>query len=210
MALATGTPLGNIDSQEDTYIEGAPYIYFQDYRANPLFNPDAQTYYYGLSGTSTYPAYNLGCVQNVSLTEGLTMNDIRCDTIGVKDTIQKRDYVEFQLEILSQLPITVLRHIMKLGSAPATGSGYETAGISRIDNSQKYMVYAPAVYNESAAGWLLFHLHKAKFVDAWTLNMRYGDSWQLTGLKIRAYADDTKPANQIFGVIKRIDLAALP
>lgn len=210
MALATGTPLGSITSQEETYIEGAPYIYFQDYRANPLFNPDAQNYYYGMSGTSTYPVYNLGCIENVSLTEGLTMNDIRCDTIGVKDTIQKRDYVDFVLEVKSQLPLTVLRHLLALGTAPATGSGYETAGIARIDNSQKYMVYAPAVYNQSAAGWLLVHLHKAKFVDAWTLNMRYGDAWQLTGIKIRGYADETKPANQIFGVIKRIDLAALP
>lgn len=210
MALPTGTPVGTIVSQEEVYIEGAPYIYFQDNRANPLFNPDAQTYYYGLSGTSTYPVYNLGCIQNVNLTEGVTMNDIRCDTIGVKDTIQKRDYVEFNLEILSQLPLSVIRHVMNLGSAPAVGTGYETQGIARIDNSQRYMVYAPAVYNQSAAGWLLFHLHRAKFVDAWTLNMRYGDSWQLTGVKIRAYADDSKPANQIFGVIKRVDLAALP
>lgn len=210
MSLATGTPVGNIVSQEDTFIEGAPYIYFQDNRATPLNNPDAQTYYWGLSGSSTYPVYNLGCIQNVNLTEGLTMNDIRCDTIGVKDTIQKRDYVEFNLEVLSQLPLTVLRHIMKLGTAPSTGSGFETQGITTIDNAQRYMVYAPAVYNQQAAGWLMFHLHRAKFVDAWTLNMRYGDSWQLTGIKVRAYADQSKPANQLFGVIKRFDAAALP
>lgn len=210
MALVTGTPLGQITSQEGTYIEGAPYIYFQDNRANPLFNPDGQGYYYGLSGTSTFPVINLGCIQNVSLTEGLTMNDVRCDTIGVVDTIQKRDYVEFQLEILSQLPISVIRHVMNLGVAPTTGTGFETQGITRIDNAQRYMVYAPAVYNQSAAGWLLFHLHRAKFVDAWTLNMRYGDSWQLTGIKIRGYADESKPANETFGVIKRVDLAALP
>lgn len=210
MSLATGTPVGNIVSQEDTFIEGAPYIYFQDNRATPLNNPDAQTYYWGLSGSTTYPVYNLGCIQNVNLTEGLTMNDIRCDTIGVKDTIQKRDYVEFNLEVLSQLPLTVLRHIMKLGTAPSTGSGFETQGITTIDNAQRYMVYAPAVYNQQAAGWLMFHLHRAKFVDAWTLNMRYVDSWQLTGIKVRAYADQSKPANQLFGVIKRFDAAALP
>lgn len=209
MALVTGTPLGTITSQEETYIEGAPYIYFQDNRATPLFNPDAQGYYYNLSGTATYPVFNLGCIENVSLTEGLTMNDIRCDTIGVKDTIQKRDYVEFNVEVKTMLPLTVLRHLLKIG-APSTGSGFETAGIGRIDNSVFYMVYAPAVYNESAAGWILFHLHRAKFVDAWTLNFRYGDSWQLVGLKIRGYADEDKPSAQAFGVIKRIDLAALP
>lgn len=210
MALITGTPLGVITSQEDTYIEGAPYIYFQDNRANPQFNPDAQGFYYGLTGSATYPVYNIGCVENVSLTEGLTMNDIRCDTVGVKDTIQKRDYVDFVFEIKTMLPLTVLRHLMKLGSAPTTGTGFETVGIGVIDNSQRYMVYAPAVYNQSAAGWILIHLHRAKFVDAFTLNMRYGDSWQLTGLKLRAYADTNKLSTQQFGVIKRIDLAALP
>jgi len=209
MALATGTPIGVITSQEETYIEGAPYIYFQDYRASPQYNPDAQGYYYGLTGSATYNVYNLGCIQDVQLTEGVTMNDVRCDTIGVKDTIQKRDYLEFNLKVLSQLPLSVVRHLMNL-SAPTTASGFETVGIGRIDNAQRYMVYAPAVYNQSAAGWLLFHLHRAKFVDAWTLDMKYGASWELTGIKIRAYADESKPAAQTFGVIKRIDLAALP
>jgi len=203
-SLVTGSVVGNEILQEELYLEGAPYIYFQDDRANPLFNPDAQTFYWGLSGTTTYPAYLLGCVQDVSLTEGITMNDVRCDTIGVKDTIQKRDYVEFQLTILSQLPLAVIRHVMNL-SAPSTGSGFETVGIPQINNSIFYHVYAPKVYDESAAGWLLFHLHRAKFVDAWTLNTVYGGPWTLTGIKIRAYAKDTMPANQIFGVIKRFD-----
>lgn len=205
MALATGTPLGTITSQEELYLEGAPYIYFQDNAANPRFNPDAQGYYWGLTGSATYPVFNIGCIQDVSLTEGVTMNDVRCDTIGVKDTIQKRDYVEFNLTVLSQLPLTVLRHLMNLGSTPSTGSGFETVGIARINNSQRYMVYAPMVYDEDAAGWLMFHLHRAKFVDAWTLNMVYGASWNLTGIKIRAYADENKPASQIFGVIRRAD-----
>jgi hypothetical protein len=161
-----------------------------------------------LSGTTTYPAYLLGCIQDVTLTEGVTMNDVRCDTVGVKDTIQKRNYVEFNLTILSLMPLTVLRHILNI-SVPTTGTGFETAGIGQINNSQHYHVYAPKVYDESAAGWLMFYLHKAKFVDAWTLNMKYGDAWTATGLKIRAYANDNYPANQIFGVIRRAD-PALP
>ena len=202
--IATGTAIGNVVSQEDLYLEGAPYIYFQDDRATPLNNPDAQSFYWGMSGTSSYPAYLLGCIQDVSLTEGVTMNDVRCDTAGVKDTIQKRDYVEFQLTILSQLPLSVIRHVLNL-SAPSVGTGYETVGIPQINNSIHYHVYAPKVYNDDAAGWLMFYLHKAKFVDAWTLNMVYGGSWTLTGIKLRAYAKDTMPANQLFGVIKRFD-----
>lgn len=209
MGLATGTPVGNIVSQEDLYMEGAPYIYFQDDRATPLNNPDGQNYYWGLSGTTSYPAYLLGCIQDVSLTEGVTMNDVRCDTVGVKDTIQKRDYVEFQLTILSQLPLSVIRHVLNL-SAPSTGTGYETVGIPQINNSIHYHVYAPKVYDEDAAGWLMFYLHKAKFVDAWTIDMVYGGSWKVTGIKLRAYAKDSYPATQLFGVIKRFDLARLP
>lgn len=205
--IATGTPLGNVISQEDLYLEGAPYIYFQDYRANPLNNPDVQGYYWGLSGTTQYPAYLLGCIQDVKLGEGITMNDVRCDTVGVKDTIQKRDYVEFQLTILSQLPLATLRHLLNL-STPTTGTGYEKVGIPQINNSIRYHVYAPKVYDSSApVSWLLFYLHKAKFVDAVDLNMVYGGSWTLTGLKLRAYADDTYPPEQLFGMIARFDNA---
>lgn len=210
MPLVTGTPLGTITSQEELYVEGAPYIYFQDSRANPLNNPDGNGYYWGLSGTAAYPVYLIGCVQDVSLTEGVTMNDVRCDTIGVKDTIQKRNYVEFNLTILSQLPLTVLRHLLNLGAVPATGAGYEKVGIGGIDNTQKYMVYAPKVYDEINGYWLLFHLHKAKLVDAWTINMKYGEAWTTTGLKFRAFADDTKLSTMRFGTIARFDLSALP
>lgn len=209
MALVTGTPIGNLDTMEDLYIEGAPYIYFQDYRANPLNNPDGQSYYWGLSGTTAYPAYAIGCVRNVSLTEGVTMNDVRCDTLGVKDTIQKRDYVEFNLEIISQFPLAVLRHMLNL-SAPTVGTGFETVGIGQIDNTVHYMVYAPKVYSDSDADWLMFHLHKAKFVDAWTINFTYGEAWNVTGLKLRAFYDDLKPSGQEFGVIRRSDSSALP
>ena len=203
-SLVTGSAVGNEVTQEELYLEGSPYIYFQDSRADPLFNPDAQNYYWGMSGTSTYPAYLLGCIQDVSLTQGLTMNDVRCDTVGVKDTIQKRDYIEFNLTVLSQLPLTVIRHLMNL-STPSTGTGYETVGIGQINNSVFYQVYAPKVYDDDAAGWLMFQLHRAKFVDAWTMNMVYGGSWTLTGIKLRGYADTSKPANQLFGVIRRAD-----
>ena len=53
--LVTGTPVGSSLTQENTYIEGAASIFVQDYRANPLFNPDAQGYYWQMSGTVSYP-----------------------------------------------------------------------------------------------------------------------------------------------------------
>jgi len=207
--LSTGTPLGTVVSQEALYIEGAPTIFFQDYRANPLFNPDNAGYYWGLSGTTSYPVSELGCITDVKFSEDVTMNDVRCDTVGVKDTIQKRNYVEFTATIVSIFPFSVLSKMMNL--SPATvSSGVETVGIGQIDNTIHYMMYAPKIYSEADNDWLLFHLHKAKFVDAWELPFTYGEAWKMTGIKIRAFADDTKPSNQLFGVIKRFDTSAIP
>lgn len=208
MALVTGTPIGNVDSQDEVYVEGAPYIYIQDYTANPLNNPDADGYYWGMSGTVSLPVFAIGCVQDVSLTEGVTMNQIRCDAVGDKGTIQRRDYVEFELTILSLFPLSTLRHILNL-SAPTVGSNVEKVGIGAINNNRYYMAYAPKVYDPDTGDYVLFHLHRAQFVDAWTINMNSGEPWTATGLKLRAYVDDTKPANQSFGVIVRADESAL-
>lgn len=208
MAILTGTPVGNLLTQEEIYLEGSPYLYFQDYTANPFKNPDGNGYYWDLSGTSTYPVYSIGCVQDVSLTEDVTMNDIRCDTIGVKGTIQKRNYVEFNITILTLLPLSQLRHMLKL-SSPTVVTDAEFAGIGAINNNQFYMVYAPTVYDQDTGDLLIFHLHKAQFVDSFTIDMAYGEPWKVTGLKLRAYADETKPAAQRFGVIVRQDPSAL-
>ena len=209
MTLSTGTPLGTGVTQEALYIEGAPTIFFQDYRANPLNNPDASGYYWGLSGTTPYPWNELGCITDVKISEDVTMNDVRCDTVGVVDTIQKRNYVEFTATIVSIFPFSVLSKMMNL--SPATvGSGVESVGIGQIDNTLHYMMYAPKIYSEADNDWLLFHLHKAKFVDAWELPFTYGEAWKLTGIRIRAFADNTKPSNQLFGTIKRFDASAIP
>jgi hypothetical protein len=203
-SLVTGTPIGGSITYENTYVEGAASIFVQDYRANPLFNPDAQGYYWGMSGTSSYPYIEIGCVQDVTLTENLTMNDVRCDTVGVVDTIQKRNFIELNLTILTMLPLKGLRHFLKI-EAPTVGTGYEKSGIGQINQAQYYHVYSPKVYDEANAYWLTFWLNKAKFVDAWTINQKYGDSWTVTGLKLRAFADTTRPAAQLFGAIMRFD-----
>lgn len=209
MALITGTPVGNLDSQEEVYFEGAPNIYVQDYNASPLNNPDADTFYWGMSGTTTYPVFSIGCVQDVSLTEGMTMNAIRCDAVGDKGVIQRRDYIEFELTIASLFPLTTLRHLLNI-STPTVGTGTEKAGIGKINNNRFYMAYCPKVYDDDTGDYVLFHLHKAQFVDAWTINMNAGEPWTVSGLKLRAFADETKPANQLFGTIIRADASALP
>lgn len=208
--LVTGSPVGNILYQEDRYIEGAPFIFVQDYNANPLFNPDSDGYYWQMSGTTTYPVYNLGCFQKVSLDQKVTMKDIICDTVGARDTVQKLDYIEFTFQIQSLLPLNQIRTLLKLSTATVNaGTHSEKVGIPQINNNQRYMLYAPKVYDDTNGYWLAIHLHRAKPVDAWKLAMPYGDGWTLTGLKFRAFADTTKPVNQWFGVITRVDSNAL-
>lgn len=206
MALVTGTPVGNVVSQEDIYLEGAPTVFFQDYDANLLQNPDSDGFYYGLSGTSTYPVYELACISDISLTEDLTINDVLCDTVGVKDTIQQRNYVEFQFTVKSLFPLTNMRDVLKLSAVTQnTSEGMEKMGIGRVNNADFFHVWSPAVYNQDNGDMLAIHFHKAKFVEAFTVDMPYGEQWSVTGIRLRAYADTTKPAAQQFGMFLRVD-----
>lgn len=207
-SLVTGTPIGTTTSQEDLYLEGAPVIMIQDYNATLRNNPDADGYYWNLTGSATYPVKIIGCVEDVSLTEGLTMNDVRCDTDGIKDTVQRRDYVDFIMTIKSLFPLSVASDFLNLSTATVITDA-EKVGIGNINNNKAYHVYAPKVYDEDTGDLLIFNLHKAKFVDAWTIEMRYGDNWAVTGVKLRAYADTTKPSGQKFGVIIRLDPSVL-
>lgn len=210
MPLITGTPLGNVDTSEELYLEGAPYIYYQDVTASPLKNPDSNGYYWGLSGTTAYPAFELGCPVGVSLTENLTMNDVLCDNVGVKSTIQQRNYLEFNITIQQFFPLANVAASMK-GSAVYTDltNHTESMGLGTINQNKFYMVYCPKVYDTDVGDYLLFHLHRCQFVDAWTLNTPLGTPWQLTGVKLRAYADTAKPETQKFGVIIRSDISVL-
>lgn len=210
MPLVTGTPLGTITASEELYLEGAPYIYYQDATASPLKNPDSDGYYWGLSGSSTYPVKELGCPVGVSLTENLTMNDVLCDNIGVKATIMARNYLEFNFTIQQFFPLSAISAPMK-GSAVTLNASEQTEkmGIGSINQNKFYMVYCPKVYDTDVGDYIAFHFHRAMFVDAWTLNTPLGTPWQLTGVKLRAYADSTKPETQKFAVIVRADASVL-
>ncbi len=207
--LVTGAPLGTINAQEEIYLNSAPYLYFQDATAPLLWNPDADGFYWNLSGTSTYPVNRIGCIQDVSLSEGLTINQIRCDSVGDKDTVQRRDYIEFAFSFTSLLPLSVLRHTLKLGSAPTVVTDYEKQGIGAINNNLFYHFYAPLVYDDDGGDFVAITLHRAKFVEAFTVNMRSGEPWMVEGIRARAYADETRPAAQKFGTIIRFDRSAL-
>lgn len=208
MAITTGSPIGNLDTQEEIYLEGAPYIFFQEYSATPLFNPDAQGFYWNLSGTSSYPVYEVGCPTEVSFTENLTVNDVMCDTVGTKATIQQRNYVEFSFTLQSFFPFQALRLMLKMGVVTEQAPKQQM-GIGPINNDQFFHVYAPKVYNTDVGDYIWLYFHKAQFVDPFSINMTYGNPWQAQGLKLRAFADTTKPEAQRFGSMGRSDLSAV-
>jgi len=210
MALVTGTPLGNIEVAEELYLEGAPTIYYQDYAASVLKNPDSNGFYWGLSGTTALPVYEMGCVTAVTLTENLTMNDVLCDNVGVKSTIMQRNYLEFTFTIQSMFPFQSLSPVMK-GSAVTedTVNHHQVFGLGQVQQNKYYHVYAPKVYDSDVGDYVLIHSHKAQLVDAFTLNFAFGTPWTLTNIKFRAFADTTKPSTQYFGVFLRSDASVI-
>ncbi len=208
MALVTGTPVGNLDTQESIYLSDAPSIYFQDYTADPLNNPDGDGFYWGLSGTTTYPAFEVGCPNDVSMTEDITINDVLCDNVGVTDTVQQRNYVQFEFTIRSFFPYQTLRHLLAFG-AVTESSPTQKMGIGTINNNQYWMVYAPKVYDTDNGDYIWIHLNRAKFVEAWTVNMPFGSNWEVTGLRLRAFADTSKPSAQQFGMWGRADASVI-
>lgn len=207
MALVTGTPLGTINSQEALYIDGAPTIYFQDYSASILNNPDGNGYYWGMSGTSTYPVKELDCITEASMIQGLTANDIQCDTVGVKGTITRRDFVSLQFSLQSFMPLSILADIMGFSTATVSAPE-ELVGIGAYDNTQFWHVYAPNVYNEDVGDYIFIWLHKAQFTDFGDWQFRYGQPW-ISQFTLKGYADTTYPSTQRFGMIRRADASAV-
>ena len=207
--LTTGSPSGNLDVQEGLYLDSAPTIYFQDYTANPLFNPDADGFYWGMSGTTTYPAYEIGCPTDVTFSENITINEVLCDTVGVVSTTQQRNYLTMAFTVQSLFPLQTLRILLKGGAVTQT-SPTQKFGFGPIDNNQYWMVYTPRVYDTTYGDYVWLHLHKAQFVDAWTIGMGFGTPWTVTGISLRAYADSTKPSAQQFGSFGRSDLSVIP
>jgi len=195
MALITGSAMGTLTQQEDLYVEGAPTIFFQDYAAGPMYNPDVNGYYWQLSGTAVYPVYEIGCVTDVSLSEDITINDVLCDNVGVKSSIQQRNYVEFNFSIQSFFPLSVLTYLLK-GGVPSEAAPLEFFEMGQIDNSQYWAVWCPKVYDTSVGDYLGIQLHKAQFVEPFTVDMAFGTPWTATGLRLRAFVDTTKTPDQ--------------
>ena len=210
MALITGSAFGDTTTgtnsfyqQEDLYLDGAPTIFIQDYDAGSMY----ESPYWQISGTPTYPVYEVGCITDVSLSEDLTMNDVLCDTVGVKSTIQQRNFLEFTFTLQSFFPLSVLTKILN-GGTVTEATPIEWFALEAIDNTNYWAVWCPKVYDTSVGDYIGIQLHKAQFVDAFTIDMSFGQPWKATGLKLRAYMDTSKTPNQ-FATVIRADVSVI-
>jgi len=219
MALVTGSayglvakegasnPTGSYYGCEDIYLDGAPNIYFQDYAANPLFNP-VDGIYWQLSGSSTYPIYELCCVTDVSFVDSRVVNDVLCDNRGVVATVQQRQYMEFDFALQSMFPLNVLNQILNGGTFFTGTTSVRAMTFEAINNDQYWAMWCPKVYNSQVGDYVGLQLHKVQFVESPTINMPFGTAWNITGLKARAFIDTSKTPDQ-FATFVRSDASVV-
>lgn len=210
MALVTGTPQGVINEQDDIYLDTAPSLWFQDYLADELNSPDADDFYWGLTGAAPpgYPVWALECYETVALAATIEGTNIRCDTVGDKGQIQKVAHIDLTFTLKSLLPLATLTHILRGGVVTTNVGSDEKMGIGQPNNQQYWHVYGALVYDEVAADFINFTAHRCQFVDAWTLAFGFGVPATLTVI-IRVFADSTKPADQLFLTVIRRDPSAI-
>lgn len=160
-----------------------------------------------MSGTPAYPVKSLACVTEVAFGEGVESNDIRCDTVGVKGTIIRRNYVELTFTLQTFMPLSIFAEISGYSTATVSAPT-EKVGIGNFDNNQFWHVYAPNVYDVDTGDLLIIDLAKCQFVEPSELTFNYGSPWTKS-FTLRAYADSTRPDSQRFGVIIRSDASAI-
>ncbi len=208
MALVTGTPLGQIDAQDELYIDVAPSIWFQDSDADLVNNPDGDGFYWGLTGTATHPVYSLACYEDVRWASEFESNAIRCDTVGDKSQLQKLNHIDLTFNLKTLLPLATLTHILRGGAVTTTVGATEKMGIGQPGNDDFFHYYFVSVYDATTGDYLAATAHRAQFVDAWEIAYTYGQP-ATVGVIFRAFADDSKPADQLFATVIRADPSAI-
>lgn len=214
MALITGTPVGNIVSSQAIYIDQPPTFYFQENKTPSggtvglLNDPDADGFYWGLSGTTDNPVYEGGCYDSFQVVDVRDINTIRCDTDGDSGTIQRRNALQITFNLKQFFKLTKLRHMLNLGPVTTNAGATEKMGIGQIDNTKFYYLYFPSVYDENTGDYLAWTLHNAQFTQAWTWTYTYGQP-ATVGIQVTGYADSGKPSQQRFGTILRADPSAI-
>ena len=202
------TPTGTSVAMED-YIEGAPEFYWGgDYAQGP----DTDGHYWGLTGTAADPVYHLGCYEGFTFGEDVSITDVVCDTSGVENTVAKRNYLTASFTLKSIFPFSALTQILKGGSVTQqVANGTEGFGLGEIDNTAaaEFKCYFSLVYDTNTLDFFSVTGHKCRFMDPFTMNFAYGEPVSVN-CTIRMHADRTKPVDQRFATLKRLDPSQIP
>ena len=205
---SAATPTGTSVDMED-HIEGAPEVYWGGAYAQ---GPDTDGHFWGLTGTAANPVYHLGCYEDLSFGEDVTINDVVCDTSGVEATVAKRNYLTLSFTLKSIFPFSALVQILKGGDLERQlDVGTEGFGLGEIDNtdSAEFLCYFSLVYDITTNDYFSVTGHKCRFMDAFTMNFTYGEPVTVNAT-IRMHADRDKPVDQRFATFKRLDPSQIP
>lgn len=199
-------PTGTINANDDIYIEGGPDLWIGGVLK---YGPDSNGYYWGIDGTPSVPIYRLGCYENFQLQDNVTVNEIRCDTIGVVGSIVRRNYLEASFDLQQLLPLSQLKTLLRWSSALSVpGTDTEYAGIGDINQQDFHMIYLSRIYDSDAGDWVSFTGTRCQFEWNGALQMRYGQPW-MVGVRLRFYANRDLPSDQRFATVVRYDPSAI-
>jgi hypothetical protein len=214
MALITGTPLGNVITPAELYLDQPPTLWIQDLTTSAgatiglLNNPDANNFYWGLSGTTANPVYEVGCYENFVIADVRTINMVRCDTTGVRAAIQKRDQINITFTLKAFFPLATVAKLMNLGAVTTTAGATEKVGIGLIDNAKYYRAYFASIYDQTTGDYVNATFHRVQFTSAWQWTFVYGQPATVT-VQASAFADNNKPSDQYFATIIRADPSSI-
>lgn len=201
------TPTGTLTNAEEVFVENAPNIWFGGVHQ---YAPDADGFYHGITGTAGNPVYEVGCYENFRLQDNVTINELRCDVVGLKKATQIRDYLTVTFDLKSLFPLTRLRHMLRGGAVTWNDSeNAEKMGLGEIDNTLFYKVFLSRVYDSDAGDFVSITGHRVQFTGNFQMQAQYGQSWMISGIEMRFYADDDLPDAQRFATIIRVDEDAL-
>ena len=206
------TPAGNTVASEDLYIEGAPYFYFSDpgvYTHEGEAAPGDELYW-GLTGTAESPVYAVGCYEDFRFGDDVTINAVRCDTIGDAALVQRRNFMYVSFTLKSMFPFSILSRILRGGAVHMEADEHtEGFGFGEIDNTVFYRTYFSRVYDPTAGDFVAVTGHRCQFVDAWEIATPWAEAWRV-GITMRFFADDDMPVAQRFATMTRLDPTAIP
>lgn len=214
MTLITGTPVGNVITPPELYLDQPPTFWIQERYTTAgatvglLNRPDSDGFYWNLSGTTANPVYEVGCYENFVVSDVRTINMVRCDTTGNRTAIQKRDALNITFTLKAPFPLATVAKLLNLGPVTSTPGATEKVGIGLIDNSRYFYAYFASIYDQVTGDYVNFTGHRVQFTNAWQWTFVYGQPATFT-IQASCFADTDKPSDQYFATVIRADPSSI-